>query len=383
MRFYPKPSVLALPILATFLPASAGAAIVPFRTHAPSTTFTVIATVPGGPSIGATLGTTLYGTTKYGGNGNGTLFSLSQSGQNYSLLHTFTGTPDGSFPDPEIVTDGKGDVFGASQDGGASGLGSLWEWTTKKQLAVLHSFSSENQDGTYPTAGPLIYDNSILVGSASAGAIDRNGLIYSYDLRTATYTAVYDFLSGPDGHSPLGGVARGKHGYFFGTTAGNGTGGDPNGSIWQLSGSTLTTLYTFQDGNDGEWPNQTPTVDKMDNVYGTTYIQNGNSVGGAIWLLNKKGQFSVLHDLNQSTDGGLPDGQLLLNTDGNLYGSATVGGQFGFGTIFKITPGGTFTVLHAFSGGNDGSYPTGPLVHDAAGNVYGGVSSGQVFEITP
>jgi uncharacterized repeat protein (TIGR03803 family) len=87
--------------------------------------------------------------------------------------------------------------------------------------------------------------------------------------------------------------------------------------------------------------------------------------------------------MDQNTDGGLIDGPLLLDVDGNFYGSATVGGAYGFGTVFQITPSGTLTVMHAFSGGYDGNYPTGPLVHDAAGNIYGGTVSGQIFEITP
>jgi uncharacterized repeat protein (TIGR03803 family) len=371
-----RPSTLAFPLLAALLPAAANAS-----------TFNVIANVPGSPTIGAFKGATLYGTTQSGGSGFGTLFSLSQTGSTYTLLHTFNGSSDGSSPTGELAVDSANDVFGATSAGGADGGGTLWGYAHKKKaevFEVLHAFGSVIGDGLSPVQGPTIYNNSVLVGSAPSGAAYSGGLIYALRIGKEIYSDLHSFEGGTDGETPLGGVARGRLNDFFGTTAGNGTGGAPNGTVWRLANNgRFVTLYTFQDGNDGEYPNQTPVVDYSNNVYGTTSYQAGAPFAGAIWTVSKKGRFSVLHDFNAYADGSGPNGPLVLNTDGNLYCATQSGGPNGYGTIFEITPTGTFTVLWAFANGSDGANPTGPIVHDTFGNIYGGTATGQIFEITP
>jgi uncharacterized repeat protein (TIGR03803 family) len=356
----------------------------PHRNASPE--FSVVATITGGPLVGAISGSTLYATIRYGAvKQAGALYSVSLSDGTYTLLHDFNRTTDGANPNGQLAIDKAGNVIGTATTGGTNGTGTIWEYTKKGVFGTLYTFGTTMGDGANPLAGPTLVDGETLAGTASAGgASGGNGTVFQLKAKHDAYSERYAFQSGSDGHTPDSGVVRDAKGNLYGTTVGNGSGGEPTGTVWELSKKgVLTTLYVFKDGADGEYPDQTPTLDAAGNLYGSTYIEKGNSVGGAIWTIDTSGQFSVLHQMDQNTDGGLIDGPLLLDVDGNFYGSATVSGMYGFGTVFQITPSGTLTVMHAFSGGYDGTYPTGPLVHDAAGNIYGGTVSGQIFEITP
>ena len=342
-------------------------------------TFSVLTTVPDGPAIGAIRHGTLYGTTLYGGNGNGTVFSISPANE-YSLLHSFDGT-DGSAPNAMLGLDKAGEIVGTASNGGADESGTLWKVTSDSTFTLLHSFGADT-DGAHPLQGPVVDKTGTVFGTTAMGAIDTNGNVFRATTK-GRYKTLYDFLSGTDGHCPFSGLARDASGTLYGTTVGLGFGGNPLGSVWKLEGGVLTTLYAFQDGTDGEWPMQAPVLDSSGNLYGTTEYQNGALFAGAIWKIDTKGHFSVLHDFNQAKDGGEPNSPLIVDTDGKLYGTTYTGGTGGYGTVYQVTPSGHLTVEHAFTSGADGATPTGNLVHDGTGAIYGGTQSNQVFKIVP
>ncbi len=343
--------------------------------------FQIIADVSGGPQIGAIYRKAIYGTLPFVG--SGVLFSLSTSGQ-YTALHTFNALTDGSAPNARLAIDAKGNLFGTTPLGGANGAGTLWEYSASGVFSTLHSFGAAG-DGISPVQGPSLVGRNGIAGTASQGAINDNGNIFSLSEKGDVYSVLYEFQSGTDGHCPFSGLAVGKNGALYGTTIGRGWGGNPNGGVWQFTQSKgLQTLYVFTNGADGEWPDQAPAVDQKGNAFGTTHIQNGSGFAGAVWALSAAGHFSVLHDLNAADDGFGPNSPLLLDAaDGNLYGTTASGGTYNDGTVFSISPAGVFKVVHMFTGGTDGANPTGNLIQDSNGKIFGGTAFGSVFMIKP
>jgi uncharacterized repeat protein (TIGR03803 family) len=363
---------VAVLTLAAMLPAAASLAKQP--------TFSIIATVAKGPVIGAWHAGTLYGTTPAGGSySNGTLFQISAEGTP-ATLQNFLSKYTGATPSGRLAVDPSGNVYGTTNTGGANGGGTVWKYAASGGLTTLHAFGAAG-DGASPLQGPVIAKSLTLYGSTSGGAVNTNGMVWSLSA-SGVYTALHNFLSGTDGHCPFSGVAHGKGNVIYGTTVGMGYGGDSDGSVWKIvPGQPLATLYKFLDGADGEYPDQSPTVDSAGNIYGTTHIQNAAAFAGAIWKITPAGSFSVLHSLVSGTDGFAPNSPLLLDFNGNLYGTTSSGGQYGHGTVFRITPSGDFTVLHAFTNGTDGGSPTGNLARDKDGFMYGGTATGQIYKL--
>jgi uncharacterized repeat protein (TIGR03803 family) len=132
-------------------------------------------------------------------------------------------------------------------------------------------------------------------------------------------------------------------------------------------------------------------LDKKGNLYGTT--ENGGSGGyGTVYEFNPKtGQKTILHNCYGGvSDGASPlDGALVFDKEGNIYGTTMGGGIVGGGTIYKLAPDGTFTILHSFTNQPDGDDPMGGVVFDKQGNLYttteegGATTNGTVIKLTP
>jgi len=172
----------------------------------------------------------------------------------------------------------------------------------------------------------------------------------------------------------------------YGTTEGGGT--DDAGVVFKLApDGKEKPIYAFT-RPDSAVP-ESITLGKHGTLYGAA--TNGCCCCGYIYKLSKGGTETVLYTFTGGEDGGSPFGQLVGDAQGNLYGATSGGGAYGAGVVFKLTPDGKETVLHAFMGGSDGSDPQGGLVADKAGNLYGttylggvtGGGGGTVFKIAP
>jgi uncharacterized repeat protein (TIGR03803 family) len=164
--------------------------------------------------------------------------------------------------------------------------------------------------------------------------------------------------------------------------------------VYEISADgTEKVLYSFKGGKDGLGPVGSLILDKAGDLYGTTE-GNGAPNYGTIFKLMPAGKLKVLYTFNAGNDGAGPTGPLLADKNGNLFGVTTGGGGFGYGTAFALAPNGTETQLHVFMGGSDGGIPAGGLVTDSAGNLYGtaftggignceGHACGVVFKIAP
>ena len=152
----------------------------------------------------------------------------------------------------------------------------------------------------------------------------------------------------------------------------------------------ITTLYDFKGGSDSQSPWASLISDPEGNLYGTTYQGGAYCYCGTVFKLAPDGSDTVLHAFtNRDGDGARPVAGLIRDKAGNLYGTTTNGGH-GKGVVFKVAPNGRETVLHSFQGKSDGAYPWAGLLQDEAGNLYdtterggGDGNFGTVFKLSP
>jgi uncharacterized repeat protein (TIGR03803 family) len=185
---------------------------------------------------------------------------------------------------------------------------------------------------------------------------------------------LYSFDAQPDGELPYAGLVQDANGNLYGTTLGGGASG--NGTVFKLdTNGNETVLHSFT-GADGAEPIAPLIIDSGGNLYGTT-VGGGANNSGTVFKLDVGGQYTVLHSFStQNADGFNPWSPLILDTNGNLYGTTNQGGAAGGGTVFKLDPSGNETTLHSFTGVDDGVNPYSGLVRDSAGNLYGTAREG-------
>jgi uncharacterized repeat protein (TIGR03803 family) len=316
---------------------------------------------------------TLYGTTEYGGtpedctDGCGTVFNLQPQPTACTsvlcpwietILQRFTSL---AFPESEVIFDNTGDIYGTTFAGGFDAPG--------------------GGNGCYPDCG-AVYE---LVPSNGSWVLD---VLYSFRGD-----------SGEDGGGPIGGLIFDRAGNLYGTGSiyGNCDYGTAFELIHSSSGWSEEQLHNFC-GPAGN-PAASMIADSAGNFYGTM-VGGGSSEKGGVFTLKPSGGGWMWESVYTFPwNGGGSAGALLMDSAGNLYGTTIEGGSNplgqcsnGCGTIFKLTPSGgnwTYTELYDFTGGSDGAYPHSNLVIDANGNFYGTAGAagssglGVVFEFTP
>lgn len=300
----------------------------------------------------------LYGTTEYGGgNENGIVFKLSPPPNLCrsfacpwieTVLYRFTGHSDGGQPASPVIFDNAGNLYGTAQIGGSANDGVVFKLT--------HTGSSWSEGVLYSFAGP------------------------------------------PDGGGPTGGLVFDAAGSLYGTTYYGGNLG--LGTAFQLSpsgsGWTETILQNFGSSSNGNYPYSGLIIDNSGNLYGATAF--GPLGDGTLFELAPSGGqwiFTTIYNLMSGFAGVAgPLGPLVRDASGNLYGTTFDGGiicEYGCGTVFELSPssgGWTYSLLYEFMGRSDGFGPVDGLVLDPQGNLYGTTSedeggNGTVFELTP
>ena len=260
---------------------------------------------------------------------------------NYTVLHTFTGSPDGVYPSP-LIRDADGNLYGTAQAGGS--------------------------------------DNDFCAFGC--------GMVFKID-PAGEMTQLYDFAGGNNGGYPVAGLVRDKAGNLYGTTQGL---GDANLSVlFKLTPEGKETSY--DNPPDGSLASPV-ALDAKGNLYGMAPYGGTPNCGwdrdelgcGTLFKMTPSGKFTIIHTFD-GTDGMNPQGGLVRDAKGNFYGAAFFGGirtcmttgnghsEPGCGTIFKIDVNGKYTVLHTFTGKKDGAGPQG-LIIDSAGNLYGIAQNG-------
>jgi uncharacterized repeat protein (TIGR03803 family) len=353
------------------------------------------------PYAGVTLDAqgNIYGTTadrslRYGGclqDGCGIAFELTPSGQEIVLHHFFSG--NNAFPMGGVIVDAKGNLYGTTRGTGKKGCylgghyGSVFVLKKQRKGKVLHQFC-HYPDGAFPVAGLTVDSKGNLYGTTEEGGAHYWGTVFEL-AASGTENVLYSFTAGADGASPLGGVILDAQGNLYGTTSLGGN--NWAGVAYELTPSgTETVLASFcsqPNCIDGANPNAGLILDAQGNFYGTT--AGGGAYGyGTVFKLSPTGEETVLHSFSGTPDGAAPYGGLVMDNQGNLYGTTYGGGNStmdcydqGCGTTFKVTPSGSETVLYNFcsqSNCSDGALPTAAMVFDGQGNLYGTTTAGGI-----
>ena len=335
----------------------------------------------------------LYGTTENGGNtscagGCGTIFTLSKAGHE-TVLYSFAGGADGSFPSGGVIRDRQANLYGTTENGVPNNAGTVFQLSKSGKETALYSFTG-GADGSNSTAGVIQDAKGNLYGTTQVGGATNNGTVFKLS-KTGKETVLYSFCSVSqctDGGNPHKGVIQDANGTLFGTTL---LGGDPCdcGVVYKLSiAGKEVVLHTFTGGADGANPNSGVIQDAHGNLYGTTYY-GGAYNSGTLFKLSKSGKETVLYSFTGGADGSSPSGGLIRDAKGNVFGTTEAGGAYGYGTVFKVSRRNKETVLYSFTGkAGDGATPTAGVIQDAQGNLYGTTYSGAygygtVFKLTP
>jgi len=341
-------------------------------------TFTVLHDFTGSPDGSTPYGSlirdqagNLYGTTEAGGaSGAGTIFKVDKSGT-LTVLYSFKGGSDGANPFAELLRDSAGNLYGTTANGGTAGLGTVFKLSKTDKEAVLYSFAGGTTDGCYPYGGLLRDSVGNLYGTTEVCGASGVGTVFKLT-KTGKESIVHSFAGGSsDGEFPsFTSLIMDTKGTLYGVAEQGGT--SNLGVVYKLSKSgKLAILHSFAGGtSDGCDVFGTPAMDTAGNLYGTAN-SCGSAQVGIVWKVSKKGKETVLHNFTAgSSDGSEPVAGVTMDAKGNLYGSTYQGGSANLGTIYKLNKSGTITLLHTFTE-TDGDYVYAGVLRDASGNLYG------------
>src|ERR1700733_4394396 len=296
--------------------------------------------------------------------GFGLLINHSAQAQTLHVLYNFAGSSDGGDPYASLIRDAAGNLYSTfGYGGGTSFSGGVFKVAADGTETVLYSFTG-GADGAFPISA-LVRDRAgNLYGTTTQGGSAGAGVVFKLDA-SGTETVLHNFTGGKDGVDPVGGLLRDKAGNLYGRTSlgcsSNGVteeGGSSGGGIlYKLSKSgKLTILHSFTGGTtDGCNVLGAPFLDAAGNFYGTTSSCGTNKLG-TVWEVSKSGKEKVLHSFAGGTsDGEYPLAGVIVDAEGNVYGTTETGGASNVGTVYRVSKGGKFTLLHSFNG-TDGKY---------------------------
>lgn len=295
----------------------------------------------------------LFGVATAGGaSKNGTIFELERNGSAFSFTtaYTFTGGADGASPIGGLAIDGSGTIYGTTAGGGAGSgtIFALHRGGGSFTLQTLYTFSAVssgiNADGAAPEATLFLDPSGNLFGTAAAGGAAGEGVVFELAPGDSgwTYRLLHAFSGGADQGVPVAALAADAGGNLFGTASG-GQGALGFGTVFELVDDgawTFRTIYTFENGADGAVPVSALVVDHAGNLFGTASA-GGDSAAGTIFVLGRAGdsfEFRTLHEFDSVLDGEEPSGGLVADANGVLYGTTELAGLFGWGTIFQLIP---------------------------------------------
>lgn len=328
-------------------------------------------------------------------------FSAPAWGGNFEVIHRFKGGHDGKLPGP-LLADGNGGFYGTSGFGGSrtcnsgAGCGTVFHILPNGSYTIVYAFKG-GSDGMQPTGGVTFGPDGALYGVTASGGGSlncSNGCGSVFRLTADGQESVIHAFTQTDGKGPAGRLTFDRKGNLYGTTYDAGDElGEESGTVFKISPQGhFQVLHTFQYGSgDVEHPSANVVLDKAGNLYGTA--SEGGAYGfGGVFKIDANGSESVFYSVEGGAGGAGPYSDLLIDKAGNLYGTSRGAGDWDLGSVFKLTPAGALTVLYSFAGwygDDDLVFPVGGLIMDNKGNLYGTTSAysdfsnGGVYRIAP
>jgi uncharacterized repeat protein (TIGR03803 family) len=303
-----------------------------------------------------------------------------------TVLYSFTGAKgDGYYPASAVIMDSAGNLYGTTVFGGANGDGTVFKLSPSGAETILHSFTGTNGDGNDPFGGLIMDSAGNLYGVTVFGGKNNAGTVFRIS-PSGREKVLYTFGNKKnDGASPNAALIMDSAGNLYGTTVG---GGGTYcslgcGTVFKLSPNRRETiLYRFGNtNNDGVWPIESLIMDSEGNLYGTT-SKGGANGDGTIFKLSPSGAETILYSFTGANgDGANPVAGLIMDSESNLYGTTSNGGDEicddGCGTVLRLSPSGAETILHKFTGRDHfGASPQAGLIMDSAGDLYGTTFNG-------
>ncbi|MFZ0311566.1 MAG: choice-of-anchor tandem repeat GloVer-containing protein [Candidatus Korobacteraceae bacterium] len=321
----------------------------------------------------------------------------------YSRLFDFTES-GGDVPIAKVAIAHDGSLYGSATQGGtgSGASGTVFRLRPSPtfcasvqcpwEATVVHTFSY-SYDGGFP--GPITFDSAgNIYGTTSAGGVAGIGTVYKLTSSQGSWTfSVLTGFAGTGAGSPYGGVILDQNGNAYGEGY-----GDYPGTVFEVTSSGDVQILHQFDYNDGIDPFYGMVFDTHGNLYGQTAFGGMEGEGGTMFELSPSGSgwtFNLLYSfagvINNGTIGAAG---VTMDAQGNVYGTTFGNGAHNYGTVYKLTPsdnGWIYTDLYDFTGGDDGCYPWSDVVMDSRGNLYGtasecgqgGLEGGTVWEITP
>lgn len=305
--------------------------------------------------------------------------------QTYSVIHAFAGGTDGAVPKAGVTIRGNA-LYGTTTGGGYNGT--VYQLTNSGSNWVFSALAGLGSKGSTPLARVIFGPDGHLYGTSIYGGTYSDGTVFKLTPEVGlcrdaacywTVSVLHDFGLGTDGEFVDANLIWDQQGNIYGTTTLGGTSGYGHGTVFELTpsgnGYTENLLYSFS-GGDGESPNGGVIFDNKGNLFGTTYYGGSNGAGNIYELTYAVGTGwteHVLHDFQNTGDGGGPAGELVFDSAGNLYGTTNYGGNGNAGTVFELSPSGDswiYTQLYHFSG-RQWCGPGATLTMDGGGNLYG------------
>jgi uncharacterized repeat protein (TIGR03803 family) len=337
----------------------------------PGADFTVLVALPGSYGGCTPVGNLLlardqylYGMTQFGGQyAAGTIFRLDERG-GFTLLRSLLETNgydqfDGGRPLGSLTQGQDGNLYGLAPKGGSLEMGTFFRITPEGDFTVLYAFEGGEFGGS-PWGSLVLGPNGHFYGLTESGGFTGSGLIFRMTTE-GKITVLHAFDLGQDGAAPRGSLLLAHDGYFYGMTALGGT--YNRGTLFRVSAEgAFSNLFSFTFHEHGGTPFGDLIQGLDGNLYGMTN-KGGKMEGGTIFRCSLAGEVTVLRHLERNDSSGFgPTGSLLQAPDGTLFGMMPEGGENYGGLVFKLTPDGTYSVIHSFSAFTDGRYPQGSLL---------------------